>query len=97
MGGGGTIPNPGQNHQNLADNVVGTDVQSVFHIAAVTRPLISVGKLCDDGHNITFDNTFAVVRDTEGQELCRFHRESSGGFYVAKLKLKSPAVFGRQG
>ena len=95
MGDGGTIPNLGQKHLNLADNVVGGDVQSIFQIAAVTRPLMSVGRICDEGHNITFDNTCAVVRDKEGRELCRFHREPSCGLYVAKLKLKSPAGFGR--
>ena len=94
-GDGGTIPNLGQKHLNLADNIVGSDVQSIFQIAAVARPLMSVGRICDEGHNITFDNICAVVRDKEGQELCRFRRETSGGLYVAKLKLKSPAGFGR--
>ena len=95
MGDGGTIPNLGQKHLNPADNVVGSDVQSIFQIVAVTRPLMSVGRICDEGHNITFDNICAVVRDKEGQEFCRFHREPSGGLYVAKLKLKSPDGFGR--
>ena len=85
----------GQKHLNLADNIVGSDVQSIFQIAAVTRPLMSVGRICDKGHNITFDNICAVVRDKEGQELCQFHRGPSGGLYAAKLKLKSPAGFGR--
>ena len=66
-----------------------------IQIAAVKRPLMSVGRICDEGHNITFDNIYAVVRDKEGQELCQFHREPSGGLYVAKLRLKSPAGFGR--
>ena len=95
MGDGGTIPNLGQKHLNLADNIVGSDVQSIFQIAAVTRPLMSVGRICDEGHNITFDNICSVVRDKEGQEFCRFHREPSSGLYVAKLKLNSPAGFGR--
>ena len=95
MGDGGTIPNLGQKHLNLADNVVGSDVQSIFRIAAVPRPLMSVSRICDEGRNITFDNVCAVVRDKVGQELCQFHSEPSGGLYVAKLKLKSPAGFGR--
>ena len=66
MGDGGTIFNLGQKQLNLADNVVGSDVQSIFQIAAVTRPLMSVGKICDEGHNITFDNVCAVVRSKEG-------------------------------
>ncbi len=76
MGDGGTIPNLGQKHLNLADNIVVSDVQSIFQIAAVTRPLMSVRRICDEGHNITFDNICAVVRDEDGQEFCRFHRET---------------------
>ena len=53
MGDGGTIANLGQKQLNLADNTVGSDVQSIFQIAAVTRPLMSVGKICDEGHNVT--------------------------------------------
>ena len=96
MGNGGTIANLVQMQLNLADNVVGSDVQSIFQIAAVTRPLMSVGKICDEGHNITFDSVCAVVRSKDGQALCIFHRELSGGLYVAKLKLKSLAGVGRQ-
>ena len=55
---------------------------------------MSVGKICDEGHEITFNNVCAVVRSKEGAELCRFQREA-GGLYVAKLKLRNPAGFAR--
>ena len=93
MGDGGTIPNLGQKQFNLSDR--GSDVQSAFQIAAVTRPLTSVANICDEGHNVTFDNVSAIMRTKDGEELFRFHREPSGGLYVAKLKLRSPAGFGR--
>ena len=51
---------------------------------------MSVGKICDEGHNITFDTVQAVVRDKGGAELCKFHR-APGGLYVAKMKLRNPA------
>ena len=86
MGDGGTIANLGQKQFNSTDNSVGNDLRSVFQIAAVTRPLMSVGKICHEGHSITFNN--------EGEELFRFHREGPGGRYVAKLKLRSPLGFG---
>ena len=95
MGDGGTIPNLGQSQLNLSDNTVNRDIQSVFQIAAVTRPLMSVGRICDEGHSITFDAVMAVVHSKEGSELCRFQR-NPGGLYVAKLKLRSPAGFGGQ-
>ena len=93
MGDGGVIPNLGQKRLNLSDTKA--DMQSVFQIAAVTRPLMSVGKICDEGHTVTFSDVMAVVHNKEGEELCKFHR-SNGGLYVAKLKLRSPAGFGRQ-
>ena len=95
MGDGGEIPNQGQSRLNLSDTEVGHDIQSVFQIASVTRPLMSVGRICDEGHNITFDAVMAVVKSKEGDEICKFHRNSSG-LYVAKLKLRSPAGFGGQ-
>ena len=92
MGDGGTIVKIGQKSLNPSDD--GNDLGSVFQIAAVTRPLMSVGKICDEGHNITFDANQAVVRDKGGVELRKFHR-TPGGLYVAKMRLRNPAVFAR--
>ena len=95
MGDGGLIPNLGQRSLNLSDPTVGRDIQSVFQIAAVTRPLMSVGRICDEGHRITFDAVIAGVHANDGSDVCRFQRNGSGQ-YVAKLKLRSPAGFGGQ-
>ena len=51
MGDGGTIANLGQKRLHLSDD--DRDLCSVFQFAAVTCPLTSVGKICDEGHNIT--------------------------------------------
>jgi hypothetical protein len=91
LGDGGTIPNLGQKSLNLSDNE-GNDVRSIFQIAAVTRPLMSVGRICDEGHEVLFNNVSAVVRDSGGVEICRFTRQP-GGLYVAKMKLRSPMGF----
>ena len=56
---------------------------------------MSVGKICDEGHSITFNASEAVVREKGGAEICKFHR-TQGGLYVAKMKLRSPAGFTRQ-
>ena len=95
MGEGGTIPNLGQSELNLTDELVDRDIKSVFQIAAVTRPLMSVGKICDEGHTVTFRAVMAVVNAADGTELCTFRRNGNG-LYVAKLKLRSPAGFGGQ-
>ena len=94
MGDGGTIPNLGESKLNLTDTAVDRDLESVFQIAAVARPLMSVGKMCDEGHTVTFSNVMAVVYNKDGAELARFHR-ANGGLYVAKLKLRSPVGFPR--
>ena len=89
MGDGGLIPNVGQSQLNLSDTTVGRDIQSVFQIAAVTRPLMSVRRICDEGHSITFDAVMAVVHAKDGSEACRFTRNGSG--------LWRGAVFGVAG
>ena len=94
MGDGGTIPNLGQATLNLTDTSADRDLQSTFQVAAVTRPLMSVGKMCDAGHTVTFNDVMAVVYAKDGSELARFHR-TNGGLYVAKLKLRNPAGFTR--
>ena len=93
MGDGGTIANFGQKSLNLTDDDHG--LRSVFQIAAVTRPYMSVGKICDEGHNITVDAVQAVVRGEGGAELCKIHR-TPGSVYVAKMRLRNPAGLPRQ-
>ena len=95
MGDGGEIPNLGQKSLNLSDSDGTKELTSIFQIAAVTRPLMSVGKICDEGHKITFDNVKAVVVNLSGAEVCRFERSAQGGLYVAKLKLRNPMGLGR--
>ena len=89
MADGGTKPNLGQKTLNLDDD--GNELKAIFQIAAVTRPLMSVGRICDEGHNVTFDSVMAIIRTKDGDEICRFHREK-GGLYIAKMKLRSPST-----
>ena len=92
MGDGGSIKNLGQKTLNLSDSSVDRGLSSVFQIAAVTRPLMSVGKIWDEGHNITFHAVHAVVREVGSAQIGRFHR-TPGGLYTAKLKLRNLTVF----
>ena len=96
VGNGGKLANFGEWNLNLDAPKDGgiNSVSSVFQVAQVTRPLMSVGHICDQGLTVTFDKLFAIVRDKSGSEVCRFARGSSG-LYTAKMKLKAP--FGRQG
>ena len=66
-----------------------TDVKSCFQIARVTRPLMSVGKLCDNGLAVTFNDKQSVVRDKADAQICVFER-APGGLYSCKFRLKRP-------
>ena len=83
--------NHGQKTLNLASDKCA--FSSVFQIAAVHRPLMSVGKICDNNNTVIFNKTRATVLGEDGVEICVFERQP-GGLYTAKLRLTSP--FGRQ-
>ena len=90
VGVGGKLQNMGQrslNIQPMADSPV--LMNSCFQIARVTRPLMSVGQMCDHGLTVTFDDVKAVVRDKEGTQICVFKRKP-GGLYLGKFRLKCP-------
>ena len=93
MGNGARIPNTGQSCLNLeSDGPIANAIKSVFQIAKVSRPLMSVGRICDGGSFMNFFDTKADVVDPDGNVVCSFQRQP-GGLYVARLRLKSP--FGR--
>ena len=99
VGNGSRVPNDGQVHLSLqTGGTVANGITSTFQVAAVSRPLMSVGKLCDGGMDVIFGKTRArVVDQLTGEEVMSFERQA-GGLYVAKLKLKRPKTdFGRQG
>jgi hypothetical protein len=92
VGNGQRVPNEGELHLNMEAD--GIPLQSVFQVAEITRPLMSVGRVCDQGLTAKFDKEKAVISDEAGKVMCTFVR--TGGLYVARLKLKSPELFGRQ-
>jgi hypothetical protein len=99
VGDGNRIANLGQrslNMQPMGDP--SSQLRSIFQIAKVTRPLMSVGKICDNGMQVTFDDDKAEVRDKkDGSLLCVFERKP-GGLYLCKFRLKAPSPgFARQG
>ena len=91
VGNGERVPNAGQVRLNM--ECAGIPLQSIFQVASVTRPLMSVGRVCDQGLKCIFDQDKALVVGKDGEEICRFERK--GGLYVARLKLKSPELFPR--
>ena len=71
-----------------------TKLKSCFQIARVTRPLMSVGKICDSGMKVEFTDKDATVVAPDGAHVCVFTRKP-GGLYICKMRLKQP--FPRQG
>ena len=94
VGDGGTLANQGEKKLNLeapkGDGAVNM-VTSKFQIANVTRPLMSVGHICDQGLHVNFTAVFAIVCDKDNKEVCRFTR-SDNGLYICKMSLKKPFI-----
>ncbi len=66
----------------------GKRIKSVFQVADVTRALYSVPKICDDGCEVYFAATEAVITKG-GKVITRFARE--GGLYCAEMEIKPGA------
>ena len=88
VGDGGQLPNLGEKVLNL-ETSGGQPLEAKFVIANVTRPLMSGGLICDQGHTILIDKKEAIVRNSKGVKLCTFYRQN-GGLYIARMKLKAP-------
>ena len=91
IGDGGHLPNNGPKRLRFETTCnLKNLITLVFQIAGVARPLMSVGKVCDQNSEVAFDKVMAIVRqEVSREEICRFHREH-GGLDVAKLLLKRP-------
>ena len=75
----------------------GREIKTTFQVAAVSRPLWSVGRICDEGFEVKLLKDEAQVLKKDGTVVCRFKRQ--GGLYIAKMSLRNPLYksFQRQG
>ena len=71
----------------------GIPLQSTFQVAEITRPLMSVRRVCDQGLQCVFDDKEALVVGKDGKVVCKLAQ--AGGLDIAHLKRKSPELFGR--
>ena len=97
--GGQRLANEGEMPLTLTDETTKVEVDSVFQVCEVTRPLWSVGKVCDRGYKALFDSEKAVIfKQDPNVPLCTFERK--GGLYIGRLRVKNPrheGGFARQG
>ena len=94
VGNGARVPNEGQMRASMEAEAQSGDrprIQSTFQVAEISRPLMSVSKICDQGYGCLFTKEGAQVLDQEGKEICKFGR--SEGLYVSTMKLKPPEPF----
>ena len=65
------MANRGQMRFNMRANNgrQGLDVRTTFQVARVTRPLMSVSKICDACMSMKFISTMAVIEDANGEEI----------------------------
>ena len=98
VGSGVRVPNDGQSLLSVqASGKKGNSVSTMFPVAAVSRPLMGVGRLCDNGMDILFKKDRANVLASDGSVILSFERQI-GGLYVAEFHLKRLTnYFGRQG
>jgi hypothetical protein len=81
---GDRMRNQGQAELNMVAPG-GRSARSVFQIVDVTRALLSVSKVCDEGREVNSTQTEAIVTNG-GKVVTRFARE--GGFYCVEMQLK---------
>ena len=101
VGDGNKIANDGQVRLNLQTTIGEStnDISSTLQVAKVSRPFMSVGKICDNDMDVLFNQTKAKVSTRAGHEICKLVREH-GGLYIAKFRLRRPGTptpFVRQG
>ena len=65
------MANRGQMRFNMRANNgrEGRDVRTTFQVARVTRPLMSVSKVCDAGMSMKFICIMAAIEDANGKEV----------------------------
>ena len=95
------IPNRGQMTLALqgerSGQKKGREFKTTSQVATVSRPLWSVGRICDEGFDVKVMKDGAQILKKDGIVVCRFKRQ--GGLYIAKMSLRNPLYkgFQRQG
>ena len=96
VGDGGRLPNEGQVELNMESHIEGranVPVRVNYQVAGVSRPLMSVAKVCAQGHTCVFTKEGAKVMDDRQRTIGEFKQK--GGLYVSTMTLKAPAPFTR--
>ena len=83
------MKNEGQITVEMVSPIEGTAIRLCTQVTTVTRPVLSVGKITEEGKSrVVCDQTKAVVIDLQGKVLATFHKKN--GLYVCTMKVKNP-------
>ena len=88
VGNGERVDNEGQSAFVLESTVRPGESQqfvSTFQAARITRPLMSVSKICSNGFKCLFDEGQARIVDAEDNVACIF--EKRGGLYLSLIHI----------
>jgi len=84
---GERIPNRGQMTLEMKSGNI--PIKSVFQVAKISKPLWSVGRLCDQGFTVEFGKDNAKVKQNGTNKIMgTFQRHN--GLYVGNLQLRNP-------
>ena len=62
-----------------------------MQVTDINKSLMSVSRICDTGHKVTFDSEGGVIEHIESGQRTRFERK--GGVYVLKATLDNDKSF----
>ena len=86
---------PNQGEVQLQLRLGETPIASTFQVSQTSRPLWSVGKICDAGYTVVFKKDGAeILHVASGVKIGDFSRRQ--GLYVGDFKLRNPSLFKRQ-
>ena len=98
---GTTIPNRGEKTFVMRTKE-GNDTEVTYQIADISRPLNSVGRICDQGNFVVFESTGGFIVNRSSGARTRFEREDA--LYMLDTWVPRPTVgsstsagFSRQG
>jgi hypothetical protein len=87
--GGKPLANEGQMTIEMVSPVEGTQIKLCTQVTKVTRPLLSVSKITEEGKlKVICDQIQAVIIDLSGKVLATFPKKN--GLYVCMMRVKNP-------
>ena len=86
--------NEGQITPEMQPGESGADINSLFQVAKVSRPLWAVSQMTDSDLEVLFTKTHAVLRDPRrgGKVIARAERRN--GLYRSRMRVRNPRYKG---